>query len=89
MLSKNNMVIGFVVGLIVPAITWLMADVIFKSYTASLNKPAAPHLIGIAVNLFIIRYVFKSDLDQSRTGAIISTFIVMAAVFLFKVGHFA
>ena len=83
------MAIGFAVGLIVPAITWLMAEVVFKNYTATLNKPAAPYLIGIAVNLFIIRYFFKNDLDQIGTGAILCTFIFMAAVFLFKVGHFA
>ena len=83
------MVIGFVVGIIVPAITWLIADVIFKTYTASLNKPAVPYLIGIVANLFIIRYFFKNNLDQSGIGAILSTFIVMAGVFLFKVGHFA
>ena len=58
------MAIGFAVGLIVPAITWLMAEVIFKNYTATLNKPSAPYLIGIAVNLFIIRYFFKNDLPK-------------------------
>ncbi len=83
------MAIGFAVGLIFPAFTWLMADVVLKSYTATLEKPAIPYLIGIAVNLFIIRYFFKKELDQSGTGAILCTFIVMAAVFLFKVGHFA
>ena len=83
------MAIGFAVGLIVPAITWLMAEVVFKNYTATLNKPAAPYLIGIAVNLFIIRYFFKNDLDQSGIGAILCTFIFMALVFYFKVGHFA
>ena len=83
------MVIGFAVGLIVPSLIWLMADVVLKNYTATLTKPVTPYLIGIAVNLFIIRYFFKNDLDQSGTGAILCTFIFMAAVFYFKVGHFA
>jgi hypothetical protein len=89
MLSKNNMIIGFVVGLIFPVFTWLMADVVLKSYTATLDKPVVPYLIGIAVNLYIIRYFFKKGFDLSGTGAILCTFIYMAIVFLFKMGHLA
>lgn len=83
------MAIGFAVGLIIPVLTWIMAGVVLKSYTDTLEKPAVPYLIGVAANLFVIRYFFKKDLDQSGTGAILCTFIYMAAVFLFKIGHWA
>jgi hypothetical protein len=87
MLSKNNIAIGFLVGLIFPAIAWLISEVAFNSYISTLNKPGIPYLISIAVNLFIIRYLFKKGNDQTGIGAIICTFIIMAMVFLFKMGH--
>ena len=81
------MAIGFIAGLIFPAITWVMVELLFKSYASTFNKPGVPYLISIAVNLFIIRYFFKRGQDQSGIGAILCTFIVMALVFLFKMGH--
>ena len=82
------MAIGFVAGLIFPAITWVMVELLFKNLS-TLSKPGVPYLISIAVNLFIIRYFFKKGHDQTGIGAILCTFIVMALIFLFKMGHVA
>ncbi|MEO8884758.1 MAG: stationary phase survival protein SurE [Mucilaginibacter sp.] len=88
MLNKNNIAIGFLIGLIFPGIAWLISEVAFKTYLFTLNsKPGMPYLVAIAVNLFIIRYIFKKGNDQTGIGLIICTFIVMALVFLFKMGH--
>ena len=88
MLNKNNIAIGFLTGLIFPAVAWVMAEIILKSYLATINsKPGIPYLAAIAINLFIIRYLFKKDNDQTGIGAIICTFIIMALIFLFKMGH--
>ena len=81
---KNNIAVGFLLAIITPAIAWTLAEFAFKNSTLILNKPAAPYLIAIAFNLFIIRYCFKSDNDQTGIGAIICTFIIMMLVFLFK-----
>jgi len=86
---KNNIAIGFLLAIISPAIAWVAAEFTFKNYILILNKPAAPYLIAIAFNLFIIRYLFKKDNDQTGIGAIICTFIIMILVFLFKMRLYA
>ncbi len=49
-----------------------------------MNKPVIPYLIDIALNLFIIKLLFKKGDDQTGTGMIIGTFLLMIAVFVFK-----
>ncbi len=87
MLNRNHIAIGFVAALIFPAIAWLI-DVVVLQYLPSV-KQGIPYLAAIAVNLFVIRLFFKNGQDQTGTGAIICTFIVMAIVFMFKMGHAA
>ncbi len=52
-----------------------------------LNKPAIPYLFTIAINLFIIKYLFKKGLDQTGTGMILITFVVMLFAFLLQTGY--
>jgi len=86
---KNNIAVGLLIALISPALAWAVAEFAFKNNILILNKPAAPYLIAIALNLFIIRYCFKNDNDQTGIGAIICTFIIMMLVFLFKMRVYA
>lgn len=87
MLNKNHIAIGFVAALIFPVLAWIIDAVVLK-YLPDV-KQAIPYLAAVAFNLFLIRYFFKNDQDQTGIGAIICTFIVMAIVFLFKMGHTA
>ena len=87
MLKKNNIAIGLSAGLIVPGITWLIFGYILKSQVIILNKPVIPYLVAIALNLFAIKYLFKTGRDQTGTGMILCTFVVMILVFLLQTGH--
>ena len=87
MLNKNHIAIGFVAALFFPAMAWVI-DVVVLKYTPDV-KQGIPYLAAVAFNLFLIRYFFKNDQDQTGIGAIICTFIVMALVFLFKMGNAA
>ena len=84
MLNKNHISIGFVAALLFPAIAWII-DVVVLKYMPVV-KQGIPYLAAVAFNLFLIRYFFKNGQDQTGIGAIICTFIVMALVFLFKMG---
>ena len=87
MLNRNRIAIGFVAALFFPAMA-LVIDAVALKYLPDV-KQSIPYLAAVAVNLFLIRYWFKNGLDQTGIGAIICTFIVMAIVFLFKMGHAA
>ena len=87
MLNRNHIAIGFVASLLFPAMAWVI-DAVALKYLPDV-KQGIPYLAAVAVNLFLIRYWFKNGLDQTGIGAIICTFIVMAIVFLFKMGHAA
>jgi hypothetical protein len=84
MLKRNNIATGLLAALILPAITWFVFGFLFKNKTVFMNKPVIPYLIAIALNLFIIKFLFKKGDDQTGTGMIICTFLLMIVVFLFK-----
>jgi len=87
MLKKNNIAIGLLAGLIFPGLTWLVFGYFFKNKVILLNKPTIPYLVAIAVNLFIIRYLFKKGDDQTGTGMILCTFVGMLLIFLLQTGR--
>lgn len=87
MLKKNNIVLGLVAGIILPGITWLVFGYVLKNKVAVFNKPAIPYLVAIAINLFIIKYLFKKGDDQTGTGVILSTFVAMIITFLIQAGY--
>jgi hypothetical protein len=87
MLKKNNITIGLLAGLIVPGITWFIFGCLLKNQTVILNKPVIPYLLAIALNLFAIKYFFKTGRDQTGTGMILCTFVVMILAFLLQTGY--
>lgn len=87
MLNRNHIALGFVAALFFPTIAWVIDAVVLK-YISDF-KQGIPYLAAVAFNLFLIRIFFKNGQDQTGIGAIICTFIVMAIVFLFKMGNAA
>jgi hypothetical protein len=87
MLKKNNIITGMLAACILPGITWVVLGLILKNRIIVLNKPAIPYLVTIAINLFVIKYLFKKGLDQTGTGMILITFIVMIFAFLLQTGY--
>lgn len=87
MLKKNNIVLGLVAGMILPGVAWLVFGFLLKNKAAVFNKPAIPYLVAIAVNLFIIKYLFRKGDDQTGMGVILSTFVAMIITFLIQAGY--
>jgi hypothetical protein len=84
MLNKNNMLTGILIGLIFPAIAWLVFNVLFKNLVL-LNKPAIPYLIALGLNLFVIKLCYKKDADETGKGVMLSTFVCMMLMVIFKI----
>ena len=87
MLKQNNIIIGILIACVLPCITWVILGLVLKNAVVVLNKPAIPYLIIVAMNLGFIKYLFKKGLDQTATGVIITTFIVMLYAFLLQINY--
>lgn len=81
---KNNLVIGMLVGLILPLSAFILAEVIFKNQLF-LSKPGAPYLIAIGLNLVSMRILYKAKIDKTAIGILIITFLVLVLTFIFKI----
>ncbi len=84
MFKNNNILMGFIYGSILPGISLFIFLYLLKGNFLIFNKPGIPYLIAVALNLFIIRYLFKIDKENIGTGMILITFMFTAAVFVLK-----
>jgi len=84
MLNKNSFLTGILLALIFPAIAWITAYYL-KTNIYIINRPAVPYFIAIALNLIMIRFTLKKDLDKTGRGIMLATFALMIAIFMFKV----
>ncbi|AMR30174.1 hypothetical protein A0256_01440 [Mucilaginibacter sp. PAMC 26640] len=84
MLNKNCVAFGLLIGAVMPAITWIVFSLILQNDAIIMDKPAAPYLIATVLNLVLLRYYFKNNMDKTVNGIMIVTFAVMLLVFTFK-----
>ena len=84
MLNKNSLLAGITTALLFPAIAWGMAYLLRNSVDI-INRPALPYLVAIALNLILLRFLLKWDLDKTARGVMLGTFIIMLLVFMIKV----
>jgi len=84
MFKTNNLWLGILYGLVTPAIAWLIFNYVLHDEAIIMDKPAAPYLLAIGLNLLMLRYSAKNHLDKTSNGIMISTFVCMLLVFMFK-----
>jgi len=84
MLQKNSLATGILLALIFPAIAFLVSYLL-KNNVDIINRPALPYFIAIALNLVLLRICYKKGADKTVRGIMLSTFVFMALVFIFKV----
>ena len=83
MFKKNNLFLGILYGCTFPVIAWLVFSLLLKN-SSFLDKPAAPYLIAIGLNLILLRFSAKAYLDKTSNGIMIATFACTLLVFVFK-----
>ncbi len=81
---KNNLVIGALLGLILPLSTFFLADVFFKNQFFP-SKPGAPYLIAVGLNLILMRFLYKAKIDKTAIGILLVCFLVLILTFIFKI----
>ncbi len=82
---KNSILTGLLIGLLLPAATWVLFARLYPD-TVILNKPAIPYLVAIGLNLFVVKLCFQRNADNTGKGVMLATFASMLAmVFILKV----
>ncbi|MET3978821.1 tetrahydromethanopterin S-methyltransferase subunit G [Mucilaginibacter sp. UYP25] len=84
MFKKNNICIGFLYGCVAPVLAWLIFAVLLKNDAIIMDKPAAPYLIAVLLNLVALRFAARAHLDKIAYGIMIATFACTLLVFVFK-----
>jgi len=85
MAKKNSLLMGVLTALLFPAIAWMVAYY-FKTSSFVINKPALPYVLALALNLLLLRFTVKKDLNKTAQGIMLATFVFMVVLFMFKVG---
>lgn len=80
MLKNNNLYLGIALGLIFPAISWLLFGYLYKGVVI-MHKPAIPYLVAIALNLAIMKFIGQQR-NKTAQGIMLSTFLFMIIIFL-------
>ncbi len=81
---KNNVVVGILLGLILPFLAWLFSEVFFQK-ELFVNKPGAPYLIAGGINLILLKFTYKANADKAAIGLLIVTFIAVLLTFILKI----
>jgi hypothetical protein len=84
MLNKNSVGLGLLVGSILPVICWVLFEFVLHNDAIIMDKPAVPYLIAIGLNLVLLRYCFKNNLEDTAKGIMMFTFAFMLVIFIFK-----
>lgn len=83
---KDNIWIGLILGLIFPAIAYVFVEVLKKNLRI-LEKDDLLYIGCVAINLFLVRYLFKKNQENTARGIVASTFICAFIFFIYKVRH--
>ena len=83
MFKKDNVWLGFGAGLFFPAIAYLIVEIIKKNISF-LGKDDLLYIGCVAINLWLLKYAYKKDMDATAKGIISATFICAFIFFYYK-----
>ncbi|MBC8053660.1 MAG: stationary phase survival protein SurE [Sphingobacteriaceae bacterium] len=83
MLKRDNVWLGAVLGLVLPAIAYLLVEVL-KSKVKALEKDDLLYIGCVALNLLLVRYYFREYKENTARGIIAATFVCAFVFFYHK-----
>lgn len=84
MFKKDNIFIGMLLGLVFPAIAFLLVEVLKKNIRV-FEKDDLLYIGCVAINLFLVKMFFKKNHENTARGIVGATFICAIIFFLYKV----
>ena len=86
MLKRDNVWLGAVLGLILPAIAFFIVEILKKNVRV-LEKDDLLYIGCVALNLILVRYYFREYKENTARGIIGSTFICAFIFFYHKINQ--
>lgn len=83
MFRKDNVWFGFALGLVLPGIAAFLVEILKKNLVL-LQRNDLLYIGCVAINLLLVRYYFKIDMEKTSRGIIASTFICAFIFFFYK-----
>ena len=84
MLKRDNVWLGLILGLILPGIAFFFVEILKKNIKV-LEKDNLLYIGCVALNLLLVRYLFRSYKENTAKGLISATFICAFIFFYYKV----
>ena len=83
MFKKDSIWLGLGAGLFVPALAFLIVEFIKQQLTV-LAKDDLLYIGCVALNLLLLKYADKRDMDLAYKGVISATFVCAFIFFIYK-----
>lgn len=83
MFKKDSVWLGLVAGLVVPGIAFWVVEFI-KNNVSFLVKDDLLYVGCVALNLLLLKYADKRDMDLAYKGVIAATFVCAFIFFFYK-----
>lgn len=84
-MKKNNLFFGILLGLIAPVIAFIVSQFDLTEINIG-NKSLSFYAIAALLNLILMRYYYRNEMENSARGIILITFICAMAIFFFHEG---
>ncbi len=83
MFKKDSVWLGLAAGLIFPGLAYLVVEVIKKNLTF-LGKDDLLYIGCVAINMLLLKYAYKRDMEMTGKGIISATFVCAFIFFFYK-----
>lgn len=83
MFKKDSVWLGLGAGLLCPAIAFFVVEIIKKNVTV-LQKDDLLYIGCVAINMLLLKYFYKRDMEQTAKGVISATFVCAFIFFYYK-----
>jgi hypothetical protein len=86
MFKKDNVWIGLVVGLVIPGLAFVIVQIL-KRNLVYLAKADLLYIGCVAINLLLLKYAYKKEMEATAKGIISATFVCALIFFYYKLNQ--
>jgi hypothetical protein len=77
---KDNLGIGIALGAILPLLAYVLINFTALGTVFFTDKPIAIYVLSAAINLIVVRFIYRSGREATAKGMVLITFIAMIAM---------
>lgn len=86
MFKKDNVWLGLFLGLLLPGLGFVIVELL-KRNLVYLAKADLLYIGCVAINLLLLKYAYKKELEATAKGIISATFICALIFFYYKINQ--